>query len=163
VFSATWSVDWFFVQRPIFFWNDRKKLSEFSHNGWKYRLVASEYCYGELQYYYRTNDQNVSTKKHGAEIVKGQMIITMTSPITNMPVPKCANSILNTVALSCFLTICPNWPSYCTSGIQGQIGPLPSCSKNTKLMQISKRLLDRAHRNNQLLEDSALNVHTKYV
>jgi len=30
-------------------------------------------------------------------------------------------------------------------------------------MQISKRLLEKAHRRNQLLEESILNVFSKYV
>jgi len=41
---------------------------------------------------------------------------------------------------------------------------IPSlCSKYSKDMQISKRLLDRVHRNNELVKESAANIYSKHV
>jgi len=77
-FSLPWNLGLVFRpfsgHKPKFFWNARKKLGLFGHNVRKYRL--SEYCYGEFQYCYGKNDQNVSAKKEtqlGMENTQSQM------------------------------------------------------------------------------------------
>jgi len=47
--------------RPKFFWNDQKKLSQFGHNVWKGRLV--NIVIASFNAVMDTNDQNVSAKK----------------------------------------------------------------------------------------------------
>ena len=62
----------FFVHGPKCFWNDRKKLSHFGQNVWKYRLtntVNGEFWYNcEKQRPECPRDKNVSAKKPGTEL-----------------------------------------------------------------------------------------------